>query len=127
MTDKPIVIKDLKPGAFVMVEGEPCKVVDVVISKPGKHGSTKARVETMGLFDNRRRYILKPAADTVDSPLIEKKRAQVVSVAGETAQLMDLEDFSTFDVPIPEELKAKIQPGAEIGYWKVAGRIMLKE
>jgi translation initiation factor 5A len=104
MVTKPTQIKSLKPGHFVMSEdGEPCKVVDITISKPGKHGSTKARVDVMGIFDGRRRSILRPASDELEAPIIEKRKAQVISVSGEIASLMDLETYETFDSSSPEE------------------------
>ena len=39
-------------------------------------------------------------------------------------QLMDMETFETFDVPLPndEELKGKIIEGIEVEYWRVLGR-----
>ncbi|MBI4173602.1 MAG: translation initiation factor IF-5A [Candidatus Aenigmarchaeota archaeon] len=127
MATKPVAIKELKPGHYVMVEGEPCTVIDIAKSKTGKHGSTKARVETMGIFDNKRRYILKPTVDTVDVPIIEKKKAQILSISGDTVQLMDLEDYSTFDTMIPEEFKGKLEAGKEVGYWRIESRTLIKE
>jgi translation initiation factor 5A len=127
MDATPTTIKDLKPGNFVMDGDEPCKINDIVISKPGKHGSTKARVECVGLFDGRNRSIMKPAADTLLVPIIEKKRGQVLSLSGSTAQLMDMEDFTTLDVDIPEELKSRVQPGKEVTYWKLAGKVLVRE
>jgi translation initiation factor 5A len=123
----PTSIKDLKPGNFVMDEEEPCKIVDIVISKPGKHGATKARVECVGLFDGRNRSIMKPAADTLLVPLINKRRGQVLSVSGNTAQMMDMEDFSTIDVSIPDDIKIKVEPGKEINYWKIGNRVLLRD
>ncbi|MBI2675518.1 MAG: translation initiation factor IF-5A [Candidatus Aenigmarchaeota archaeon] len=127
MVTKPMPIKDLKTGHYVMAEGEPCTIVDIAVSKTGKHGSTKARIETMGIFDGRRRYILKPTSDNVEVPIIEKKKAQVISISGTVAQLMDLEDYSTFDATIPEELAGKIEAGKEVGYWRIEGRTIIKE
>ena len=123
----PTALKDLRPGHYVMVDDEPCKVLSMTKSKPGKHGAAKARVEVVGLFDNRKRVVMKPASATVVVPLIEKKKAQVISVSGDIAQLMDMEDYSTFEAKIPEEMKSKIQPGNEIVYWKVGQRILLRE
>ncbi len=123
----PVAIKELKPGSYVMVDDEPCKVLSMTKSKPGKHGAAKARVEVMGIFDNKKKVIMKPASATVVVPLIEKKRAQVISISGEIAQLMDMEDYSTFEANIPEETKDAVQPGKEIGYWKIGERILLKE
>jgi len=128
MATKPTPIKSLKPGHFVMSEdGEPCRIVDIVISKPGKHGSTKARIEVMGIFDNRRRSILRPASDELEVPVIEKRKAQVISVSGDIANLMDMETYETFDASIPEEFKGKLEPGGEIGYWKIENRVLIKQ
>ena len=127
MATKSAPIKDLKPGHYVIADGEPCKVVSKTKSKPGKHGSAKMRVECMGIFDNRRRYILKPAAANVEVPIVNKKKAQVISISGDIAQLMDLQDYSTFEAAIPEEFKGKLEPGQEITIWEIMGRIMIKE
>jgi len=127
MTTRPVPIKDLKPGNYVMIDGEPCKVVSVTKSKPGKHGAAKVRLEGMGIFDNRRRYLLKPADANVDVPIIEKKRGQIITVMGDTVQIMDLEDYSTFETTIPEEFKGKLEPGNEVGYWKIGNRILIKD
>ena len=128
MVTKPVPIKSMKPGHFVISEdGEPCRIVDITISKPGKHGSTKARVDVMGLFDGRRRSILRPSSDELEVPIIEKRKAQVISTSEDIATLMDLETYETFDASIPEEFKGKLQPGGEIGYWKIENRVMIKQ
>ncbi len=127
MAETPIPVKDLKPGKYIMVEGEPCRIVSIVKSKPGKHGSTKARIETMGVFDKRRRFVLKPTSGMVNAPVIEKKKAQVISVSGDAVQLMDMEDYSTFEAAIPEKFRGKLDSGKEVVYWKLAGKVIIKE
>ena len=128
MVTKPTPIKSMKVGHFVMSEdGEPCRIVDITISKPGKHGSTKARVDVLGIFDGRRRSILRPSSDELDVPVIEKRKAQVISVSGDIVNLMDLETYETFDASIPEEFKGKLQPGGEIAYWKIENRVLIKQ
>ncbi|MEM5836702.1 MAG: translation initiation factor IF-5A [Candidatus Aenigmatarchaeota archaeon] len=121
------VIKNLKPGNYVLIEDVPCKVERVDVSKSGKHGAAKARVEAIGLFDEKRRSIVKPADDTVDVPILEKKKAQVVAIVGEKAQLMDLTTFEVFELDIPEERKGKIKQGEEIEYFEIVGIKTLKE
>jgi translation initiation factor 5A len=127
MADRPVPIKEMKPGSYITIDGEPCKVVGITKSKPGKHGATKVRLEAMGIFDNKRRFILKPSTTTVDMPIIEKKKAQVISISGEIAQLMDLESYETFEASIPEEFKGKLEPGMEVGYWRIGSRLLIKE
>ena len=126
MSEKVGEVKDLKPGSYVMIDGEPCKVTNITKSKPGKHGSTKARVEAVGIFDDKKRSLLKPTSASCQIPIIEKKGAQVISITGELAQLMDLEDYSMFEARVPEDLKEKIQPGGECEYWRIGNRVMIK-
>ena len=126
MAEKPVPLKSLKQGSYVMIDGEPCRVVSTTKSKPGKHGAAKMRVEGQSLFDGRKHYLLKPASEDVMSPIIEKKMGQVLSVSGNIVQLMDMGTYETFDAEITEELKGKLEPGQEISYWVVCGKVMLK-
>jgi len=115
------VLKNLKKGGFILIDDIPCKVVSVNISKSGKHGASKARVEGMGLFDGRRRDIIKPADAKVPVPIILKKQAQVLAIIEERVQLMDLIDYSNFELDVPEEMKGKLESGQEITYYEIEG------
>ncbi len=126
MEERAASLKEVKEGGYLMVDGEPCKVTKVELSKPGKHGSAKARVEAVGIFDDRKRTLMKPADSDVSVPIIEKRGGQVISVSGNSAQIMDLTDYTTFETAVPDDMKAKVQPGAEITYWKFGNRILLK-
>jgi len=118
---------DLKVGKYVMVEDFPCRVVSIDKSKPGKHGAAKMNVVAIGLFDNVKRSILKPTDADVEIPIIIRKRAQIVSVSGTSAQLMDLVSFETFEVEIPEDMREQAETGREIQYMETMGRrILLK-
>ncbi len=127
MATKTGTLKGIKPGHYLMIDDEPCKALKISLSKPGKHGSTKARVDAVGIFDNRKRSLLKPADANIQVPIIEKKKAQVISVSGDFVQLMDLEDYSTFDATIPDEKKGKLESGAEVGYWKIGSKVLVKD
>jgi translation initiation factor 5A len=120
-------IKSLQPGRYVVIDGEPCKVLDVTCSVSGKHGGAKARLEAIGLFDNKKKSVVKPADTEMEIPIIEKKIGQVVAILGSNAQIMDLTDYETFELPIPEELKNKIAQGKEVAYWIIMERKMLME
>jgi translation initiation factor 5A len=124
MADK--VIKNLKKGGFILIDGVPCEIVSINISKSGKHGSAKARVEGMGMFDGRRRSIIKPADAKVQVPMLHKKQAQVLAITGNKAQLMDLTDYSTFDLEVPKTMKGKLKAGEEILYYEIEGKKTLE-
>jgi len=44
-------------------------------------------------------------SDNVEVPIIEKKTAQVLSIHGDLANVMEMTTFETMDLKIPEELK----------------------
>jgi translation initiation factor 5A len=122
-----VTIKNLQPGRFCIIDDEPCKVLNVTTSAPGKHGGAKARLEAIGLFDNKKRSIVRPASADIDVPIIEKKTGQVIVITGDNAQIMDMETYETFETPIPEELKGQLKQGGEVLYWVIMGRKMLKQ
>jgi len=57
-------------------------------------------------------------------PVIERRSGQVLSITDDTVQVMDLEDYSTIEIKLPEELKEKgrIEPGKEIPFLHYEGR-----
>ena len=113
--------KSLKPGTYFLIEGEPCRVVSVEKSKPGKHGAAKANIVAVGFFDNRKRNVIMPADRMVDVPLIDKTSATVIADLGETLSLMDSETFETYEVPKPtdEEVASKIELNVAVEVWNV--------
>jgi translation initiation factor 5A len=120
-------IKNLKPNGFVMIDDAPCRVEKVHVSSSGKHGHSKVRVDAIGLLDDTRRSIIKPADDVVDIPIVVKKKAQVLAVVGKKAQLMELSDYSNFELDIPEERKDDVKQGEEIDYYEVCDIKTLKQ
>ena len=116
---KPIDATEAKPGRYVIFDGHACVVKSLEISRPGKHGHAKCRIEAIGIKDDRKIIKIMPGHDKIESPVIEKKTAQVLSVHGNTANVMDMDSFETFDIKIPDELKEKIQEGVQVQYWVV--------
>jgi len=106
----------------MIIDDEPCKIVSISTSKPGKHGEAKARIEAIGVFDGQKRSIVKPVKHKVHVPIIDKRNAQVVSLMGENVQLMDLETYETFEMVISDEYQGKLEPGNEISYLVALGR-----
>ncbi len=95
----------LKKGSYVILDGVACKVVDTKYSKPGKHGHAKINLTAVGLIDGKKRNTVMPGHKKVEVPIINKKTAQVLSISGNTANVMDSETYETYDIKIPDELK----------------------
>ncbi|MEM2143140.1 MAG: translation initiation factor IF-5A [Candidatus Thorarchaeota archaeon] len=116
--------KSLKPGSYLMIDDEPCKVLSVETSKPGKHGAAKARVVAVGFFTGRKRDVIMPADRMVDVPVIEKRSATVIADLGDHYQVMDTESYETYDIPKPDdpEILGKVQLNSEVEVWEIMGR-----
>lgn len=127
MASKVISANNVQKGTTIVIEGAACKVVDVQISKPGKHGHSKVRVSAMGLIDDKKRVIVMPGHDSVEVPIIEKKTAQVLSVQGDMANVMEMETYETFDLKIPEELKGRVVSGVSVLYWIIMETKVMKQ
>jgi len=116
-------VRLLRVNRYVIIDEEPCKIVSISTSKPGKHGESKARIEAIGVFDGQKRSIVHPVKHKVHVPMIDKRTAQVLALIGDSAvQLMDLETYETFEMPIPDEFKGQLEPGKEIQYLEALGR-----
>jgi len=115
-------VRTLKVNRYVIIDDEPCKIVSISTSKPGKHGEAKARIEAIGVFDGQKRSVVHPVKHKVHVPMIDKRNGQVIALMGENVQLMDLETYETFEMKIPDDYKGKLQPGNEISYLVALGR-----
>jgi translation initiation factor 5A len=116
----------LKVGSYIIIDNEPCRIVSYDHSKPGKHGSAKARVSAIGVFDGSKHSMVSPVSANVEVPLIDKRSGQIVSITGSSLQIMDLETFEVFETSsVEEEVRDKIVQGGEIEYWKVLDRVKI--
>lgn len=116
-------VRSLRVNRYVILDDEPCKIMSISTSKPGKHGEAKARIEAIGIFDGQKRSVVHPVKHKVNVPIIDKRTAQILALVGDDAvQLMDLETYETFEIDIPEEYKGKLQPGEEIQYLEALGK-----
>lgn len=120
-------VGSLQKGSYVVIDDTACKVSDKQTSRPGKHGHAKVRLEAVGIIDGKKRALVMPGHDNVEVPIIEKKTAQVLSINGDAANVMDSETYETFDLAIPEELKGQVVEGGSILYWLVLTDKVMKQ
>lgn len=125
MVLKLINATEAKPGVSIIIEGNACTVRSQDISKTGKHGASKCRIEAIGIMDDKKRVIVVPGHERFEVPMIKKLRGQVLSI-GEKVSVMDLESFETMDVPCIPEIKAELKEGDNVEYWDVEGLKIIK-
>ncbi len=134
MSYEPKKVGTIKIGRYMIDpdSNQPCKVISIDKSKPGKHGAAKARMMMVGLFDNQKRQFISPVDKRVNVPIIEKRVGQVTNVEDGTSfvHIMDNESYESFvvDPPSEENLRKKLGKlfsegkGVEIEYWIVMDR-----
>ena len=125
MTTKVVEIKTLKVGKYIVLGGEASKITSYTTSSPGKHGAAKARLEAVGIFDNQKRTLTKPVDQKVDIPIIDKRLGQVLSIQGSVVQIMDMENYETLELPMPEDIADKIVEGIEVEYITALGNMKI--
>lgn len=123
----PKSVATLSKGNYVVIDGVASIVSDTSTSRPGKHGHAKVRLVAVGMIDGKKREIVMPGHDNIDVPIIEKKTAQVLSIVGDNANVMDSESFETFDLKVPEELKDTCREGSNILYWVILNDKVMKQ
>jgi len=115
-------IGKLKEGRYMVIEDEPCRIVNISISKPGKHGAAKSRIEAIGIFDGVKRSVVQPVSARTYVPIVERKSGQVITVTGNVIQMMDMKDFQTIEIPTDADKLAGIEVGKEIMYIESMGK-----
>ncbi len=106
-------------GSYPMIKAS----LECSVELPREHGSAKARVVGIGVFDGVRRSLVSPVDSNVETPLIDKRNGQIIALTGDNLQIMDLESFEVFDTnAVDEDAKQKIQQGVDVEYWKVLDR-----
>ncbi len=117
---------DAKPGANIILDSEAYIVKKLDISKTGKHGASKCRIEAIGIISGQKKIIVMPGHERIEVPMIDKRKGQVLSIAGNRASVMDLESFETLDMDIPEELKPEVDTNSSVEYWDIEGLKIIK-
>jgi translation initiation factor 5A len=122
MVLKIIEATQAKPGTVIMIDSQPCTVKSNDISKTGKHGHSKCRIEASEIFTGRKKVIAVPGHERYEVPLVEKKKAQVLSVSDSTASVMDLESYETIELPVISDVQGQLEPDMQVEYWDIEGK-----
>ena len=127
MSTKMESVGSLQKGSYIVLEEAACRVVDMQVSRPGKHGHAKVRMTAVGMVDGKKRVVVMPGHDNVEVPILEKRTAQVLSIQGNKANVMDSETYETLDMDIPNELKEEVKEGVVILYWAILNDRVMKQ
>lgn len=125
MVLKIINATEVKTGTNIMYEGSAFSVKKIDISKTGKHGHSKCRIEAVGILNGNKKVFVVPGHERFEVPMVNKNKAQVLSI-GDKVSIMDLETFETLEVPCSAELKSELQENSNVEYWDIEGEKIIK-
>ena len=120
----------LKSGSYLLIDGKPFIVKSTQTSRPGKHGHAKVRIKATDMFTGSTKEIVKPGHDSVEVPLIYKKKGQILSINNNDIEIMDMETFEnvTADMNyVDDEIKSLIAAGQTIMYWLIMDKVLIKQ
>jgi translation initiation factor 5A len=126
MSEKLINATQARPGVTILVDGVACIVKSNDISKTGKHGHAKCRIEAISVLDGKKKVFAIGGHERLESPMIEKSKGQVLSISLDKASVMDLENFETIELLVPEDIKDQLKDGDQVEYWNVQGTKIIK-
>ena len=118
-----VEIRTLKVGRYCCVDDKAYKINGISKSKPGKHGSAKARMDLADIFTGSKISHVGSVTDSIHVPLIEKGTAMVTHLEGEEVHAMNMKDHSMMILPLEEGLS--IEAGKEIMWMEALGRFKI--
>lgn len=127
MVLKIINATESKVGTSILIDGAPFTIKSIDISKTGKHGHAKCRIEAVGIISGQKKVFVVPGHERFEVPNVDKRKGQVLSLGdGEKLSVMDLESFETLDVPCDPEIKEQLEVNSTVEYWDVEGEKIVK-
>eukprot|EP00331_Platyophrya_macrostoma_P021930 CAMPEP_0176437798 /NCGR_PEP_ID=MMETSP0127-20121128/18858_1 /TAXON_ID=938130 /ORGANISM="Platyophrya macrostoma, Strain WH" /LENGTH=161 /DNA_ID=CAMNT_0017821537 /DNA_START=79 /DNA_END=564 /DNA_ORIENTATION=+ len=100
----PMQVGSLKKGGFAMLNGKPCKIMEITTSKTGKHGHAKANIVGIDIFTDKKYEDSAPTSHNIDVPNVVRKEYQLIDIQGDGYVSLMLEDGSTReDLKLPSD------------------------
>jgi translation initiation factor 5A len=112
----PVQCSSLRIGGFVVIKNRPCKIVQMSISKTGKHGHAKVHLVGTDIFTEKKYEELCPSTHNMYVPIVKRTEYTLCSIEEEFCSLMDANGDIRDDLKIPEsDLGDQIRKGYENG------------
>ena len=116
----PTAAGNIKKNGYVILKGFPCKVVDVSISKTGKHGHAKAHIVGLDIFTAKKYEDISTTSHNMQVPNVDRYEYQLTDINKEGyVAIMDEEGNVREDLRLPEgelgeTIKEKFEEGSEL-------------
>jgi translation initiation factor 5A len=98
-----IPVNKLRKGGYVLLEGRPCRVVDIAKSKTGKHGHAKANIAGTDIFTGKRYEAHLPTSHDIEVPFISRQDYTLLNIDDNATQLLGSDGNTREDVYLPND------------------------
>ncbi|KAF0044071.1 hypothetical protein F2P81_003229 [Scophthalmus maximus] len=115
----PMQCSSLRKNGYVMLKGNPCKIVDMSTSKTGKHGHAKVHLVGIDIFTQKKYEDICPSTHNMDVPRVNRLEYQVIGLLDGFLSLMNENGDTRDDLKVPDnelgkEIETKVEAGDDI-------------
>ena len=91
----------IRKNGHIVIDGRPCKVVDMTTSKTGKHGHAKVHFVAVDIFNGKKMEDLVPSSHNVEVPILERNEYELLNIEDGHVSLLLPDGTSRSDIPLP--------------------------
>ena len=85
----------------MMIKGFPCKVLNISVSKTGKHGHAKCNFTATDIFTGKKYEDMIPSTHGTTVPIVNKSDWEIIDIDGDELTLMDEGGTQKTDLNLP--------------------------
>jgi translation initiation factor 5A len=85
----------------MMIKGKPCKVLQISVSKTGKHGHAKCNFLAVDIFTGKKMEDMIPSSHGTTVPIVNRADWEVIDIEGDELTLMDEAGTQKTDLNLP--------------------------
>jgi translation initiation factor 5A len=85
----------------MMIKGHPCKVLNISVSKTGKHGHAKCNFTATDIFTGKKYEDMIPSTHGTTVPIVNRSEWEVIDIDGDELTLMDEAGNQKTDLNLP--------------------------
>jgi len=82
----PMEAGQIKKGGYIMIKGKPCKVLNISVSKTGKHGHAKCNFTATDIFTGKKLEDMVPSSHGTTVPIVSRTEWEIIDI-GEDGEL----------------------------------------
>eukprot|EP00301_Raphidiophrys_heterophryoidea_P012952 c20282_g1_i1.p1 GENE.c20282_g1_i1~~c20282_g1_i1.p1 ORF type:complete len:169 (-),score=40.06 c20282_g1_i1:99-563(-) len=106
----PMEAGQLRKGGFVVINGHPCKVMEISISKTGKHGHAKAAIVGIDIFTGKKLDLVSPTTHNIEVPNVKRAQYSCMDLTDELyVSLLDDNGNTRQDLRVTEEQAKEVR------------------